>query len=125
MRRGGIGARVRGRQAALAAGRRPDLSRFTESAEPTLAVAPARPLEDWPAIESVHPTWWQVSRLEVRDGVGVRVLIAERRTEHDAFAVVVGQAHQCELRRWGDRRPPYVSHRPRLVVGGGIEDKST
>jgi hypothetical protein len=55
----------------------------------------------------------------------VRVLIAERRTEAEAFAVIMRQAHQCELRRWGDRRPPYVSHRPRLVVGGGIEDKST
>jgi hypothetical protein len=117
---------VRRRQAALAAGRRPDLSKWTEAPEePTVEVEPAQALEDWPAIVSVHPTWWHVSRLEVRPDGGVRVLIAERRTEAEAFAVIMRQAHQCELRRWGDRRPPYVSHRPRLVVGGGIEDKST
>lgn len=117
MRRGGASPQKR-IQAGRAASNRPDLSRFVvRDTEPRVEpVEPADTRTDWPAISGMHPTYWHVHRVEIVGGVRRLVLIAERRTEHDAFAIAAEQRHQCRVSRWSDRRAPYYSPRPPLVV---------
>lgn len=76
-------------------------------------------LVDWPAIQSRHPTWWQVHRIELEGTERRLVLIAECRSEEAAFTVAAQQAAQVRITRWGSKQRPYESFRPPLmrVVG--------
>lgn len=108
--------RVRSRQAANAAANRPQLQTTPGiDDQPTPAIA-GRTLLTSPVIPTTHPTYWQVHRVESRAGVQDFVLIAECRTEADAFRVTDAEAWQCRIRRWGSRLPPYISYRPVRVV---------
>jgi hypothetical protein len=79
--------------------------------------APPAPRRDWPAISSAHPGWWQVHRVEVRGGARGFALIAEVRTEAEAFQVAATQASQVRITKWGDRQRPYFSpQRPRMLA---------
>ena len=90
----------------------PDLTKHLTTPEPEpLVKAPDR--ADWPAIQSTHPGWWQVHRVEqVATGLMRYVLIAECQSEDMAFRVVRQQLHQCRLTKWGDKRPAYFSPWP-------------
>jgi hypothetical protein len=102
--------RLRSRQAAKAAARRPDLSWVGPDLPPPRVHDPA-PRTDWPAIESRHPGWWLVQRVERHDDGVHLVLIAECRTEDEAFTVANRQASQVRISKWGSRLPPYYSPR--------------
>ena len=85
---------------------------------PDFDIPPPPPLTDWPEIQTRHRGWWQVHRIEIHPGhVRKAVLIAERRTEDEAFAVAAKQASRVRITKWGDKRRPYESFRPLLVVG--------
>ena len=82
---------------------------------------PRVPLVDAPRIESTHPNWWQVHRVEVCGLEKNYVLIAEVRTETEAFKVAAGQASQVRIRKWGAKAKDYLSpHDPLLVVTGTV-----
>jgi len=110
---------TRERAAARAANNRPDLSRYLP-VDPDPPRPPAAPvLEDWPRIESRHPTWWQVQRVEKRGDQTVWVLIAEVRSEDAAFRIAHRQKYQVRISKYGDRQKPYYSHRePKVVTNG-------
>ena len=81
------------------------------------------PKTDWPEIQSRHPGWWQVHRVEVPDSSTERrfVLIAELRTEDEAFNVASQQASQVRITKWGDKQKPYFSMRePRMRITGTV-----
>jgi len=81
-------------------------------------VPPAPPAcTDWPRIESRHPTWWQVHRVVLDGHERDFVLIAEVRTEEDAFKVAAVQASQVRIRKWGVK-PDYYSFQPPQRIGG-------
>lgn len=88
---------------------------------PVEEVPPETPRQwDWPAIQSRHPHWWQVHRIEVHGPERRLVLIAETRTEDEAFRVAAAQASQVRLTKWGSRERPYETpHRDPLVVVTG------
>ena len=49
------------------------------------------------------------------------MLIAEVRTENEAFKVAAGQASQVRIRKWGAKAKDYLSpHEPLLVVTGTV-----
>jgi len=79
--------------------------------------APPLALKDWPEIESRHPSWWQVHRIEVTAGQSERraVLIAETRTEDEAFRVAAQQFSQVRITKWGAKLKPYYSMREPLI----------
>lgn len=114
---GNLRRRVRQRQQADAMSRLLDLSKHVGDCQDDRPPARAeRPRVDWPEIQSRHPGWWQVHRIELRQGVRVTVLIAEVRTEDEAFRVMDQQHSQTRISKWGSKLPPYVSHRDPLVV---------
>jgi hypothetical protein len=108
--------RARCRQAAAGASRLPDLSRFLDaSADDTPRPVEPEPRIEHPPIVERHPTWWQVSVLEVpRDGehIPYAILIAECRTENDGLQVMRRERWRTRLRKWGDRRPAHTSTEP-------------
>lgn len=110
--RGTPTGRQRARAQARAALNRPTLPAVPDA--PVRAPTPA--LRDWPRVPHRHDTWWQVSRVEVRDGVRVHVLVHETPDEERAFKVAYAQRSQAVITRWRDRRPPHVTPREPLVV---------
>lgn len=87
----------------------PDLSRHVTDQEPEPLPKPPT-LTDWPVIHTNHPYWWQVHRVVMgKDGSRGYQLIAECRSEDEAFRVASQQLHQCRITKWGDKRPPYFS----------------
>lgn len=103
--------RVRQRQTQRQTLDAPRITFTTDADAPTPRAEP--PLRDWPEIDSRHPGWWQVARVEVRPDGGVRyALIAECRTEDQAFSVAVHQASQVRITKWGSKLAPYTSMRP-------------
>ena len=108
--------RVRSRSAQRQQLNAPDLSRHVVDPVDDPAPTVVEP-RDWPAIESRHPAWWLVHRVEVApDGARRLVLIAECRTEDQAFAIAVHQASQVCITKHGSKLPPYYSHRsPRAI----------
>ena len=108
-----FGQRPRSRVIDLPLGKEPT----TPDPEPR---APA-PRKDWPRIISTHPNWWQVHRVEVCGLEKNYVLIAEVRTETEAFKVAAGQTSQVRIRKWGSKARDYLSpHEPLLVVTGTV-----
>jgi len=80
----------------------------------------APPQWDWPAVPSRHPHWWQVHRIEIHGTERRLVLIAEVRTETEAFRVAAAQMSQVRLTKWGSPARPYETpHRDPLVVVTG------
>lgn len=75
-------------------------------------------LHDWPRIQSRHPNWWQVHRIEHHGTEKRLVLLAECRSEDDAFKIAAQQVSQVRITKWGTKRP-YESYRPPLVVVEG------
>jgi hypothetical protein len=67
---------------------------------------------DWPEIQSRHPGWWQVHRVELDGDERRYVLIAEMRTEMDAFDVAAKQISQVRITKWGSRQPAHFSYHP-------------
>jgi hypothetical protein len=108
---GRILRRVRQRASAAGASNRPHLSRMGADF-PTPAPPP---LFDAAPILEAHPTWWQVHRIEVKDGADNPVLIAEFRDESDAFRFVATQLSRCRIRKWGSRVRDYVSMKSKRV----------
>jgi hypothetical protein len=110
MTMGSLWRRLRQRQQQGLALGRPDLT--THLSVPDEPLPPPPPLVDWPAIQSRHPAWWQVARVEVHGGLERRyVLIAEVRTEAEAFRVAYLQASQVRITKWGSKERPYESMR--------------
>jgi hypothetical protein len=104
-------ARVRQRASQRAALNRPRLSVDTSSTE-RVDVEQLRPQPervDWPAIVSRHPRWWQVERVERRQGRLSFVLVAECETEDAAMRAALRQASQARVWRRDERRPPWFS----------------
>ena len=95
---------------------RPDLTRHMTGPD-IPAPAQDQGLRDWPAIQSTHPAWWQVHRVEqVTPGLLRYVLIAETQTEAQAFSVAVRQLHQVRITKWGTKVRPYLTMRDPLIV---------
>ena len=92
---------------------------------PDFAIPAPPPRRDWPEIQTRHPAWWQVHRIEVdAQGVRVAVLIAEVRTEDEAFRVADRQLSQARVTKWGSkqqpfytRREPKMQHQPQTTDG--------
>ena len=104
-------------RAARAAANRPDLSKYRD--QPDVVVTPPTvEHRDWPAIQSQHPQWWQVHRVEEHDGQRVFVLIAEAEDETQAFKIALSQDSEACITKWNDRSPPYFTHRPPRRTGG-------
>lgn len=98
-----------------------DLPRGREPETPAEAFPKQPDLVDWPPIQSRHPNWWQLFRLE-QHGTELRpVLIAETRTEDEAFRIAAQQVSQVRLTKWGSKLQPYESYRPRMVITGTVE----
>lgn len=88
-------------------------------------VPPERPaLFDLPRIQSRHPNWWQVFRIEVHGLERRLVLIAECRTEDAAFRLAATQASQVRITKWGAKVRPYDSFRDPLVVIEGTVSRA-
>lgn len=83
---------------------------------PDVEIPPPAPLVDWPRIHSTHPNWWQVHRVEVCGLETNYVLIAEVRSEDEAFRVAAQQASQVRIRKWGSQERDYHSMRPPAMV---------
>ena len=97
-----------------------DLPKGREPETPAEAFPKQPDLVDWPPIQSRHPNWWQLFRLE-QHGTELRpVLIAETRTEDEAFRIAAQQQSQVRLTKW-DHPRPYESYRPRMVITGTVE----
>lgn len=64
-----------------------------------------------PEIPLEHPTWWLVRRAELNAQTHERtwVLIGQFRDEEDAMRFALREAWECEVTRWGDRRPVWRS----------------
>jgi hypothetical protein len=112
---GRIMRRVRQRANQRGALNRPDLSRY-KHLPPDPPAAPPPPLFDAEMIVEEHPTWWQVHRVEDRNGDRRAVLIGEFADETQAFLFVATQRSQCRIRKWGSRERPYFSMRDPLLV---------
>lgn len=109
-----LSARVKERARAAAALNRPQLNVHVvpDSAAPAQR-PPCQPVRsDWPPIRGLHPTWWQVERVELCHGQRRYVLIAQCRHEETAFAVADLQLSQVRITRYGDRQRPWLSFRP-------------
>ena len=120
---GGLRRRIRQRQQQAAPRR--DLTHHLEACEDDRRPASEPPPpSDWPVIQSRHPGWWQVHRIELRPG-GTRfaVLIAQVRTEAEAFRVVSQQASQARITKWGSKVPPYYSHRDPKVIADPLRQE--
>lgn len=92
----------------------PDTSRASAVEDPPQS--PPVALVDSPAIAESHPTWFQVHRIEVRNGDRRAVLIGEFRTERPAYLFAATQASQTRVRKWGSREVPFYSARPPRVI---------
>lgn len=110
-----IRRRVHQRAVQRAALNRPDLSRHFETPDPEPRPAPPVRM-DWPEVPNRQPHSWQVHRVELHDGVRTHVLIAQVRTEDEAFRVEAQQASQVCITKWGSKQPPYYSARPPKVI---------
>lgn len=105
------GERVRERQQRERALNRPR-SRPELVPDPPRYVPP--PLIERPPIISHHPAWWQVYRIELDPALDPprrAVLIAEVRTEDEAFKIATSERWQVRITKWGHRAPPFYSHR--------------
>jgi hypothetical protein len=120
---GSVFRRVRNRQRAAGSSRLPDLSKHIQCTCPAVDTCPVHapvpqppPPVDWPEVQTRHPSWWQVHRVEVHGLERRLVLVAEVRTEDEAFRVADQQASQARIHKWGSRERPYFTHRsPKLV----------
>lgn len=80
-------------------------------------------LVDWPRIASRHPHWWQVFRIEHHGFDRRYALIAEVRTEDEAFRVAAQQASQVRITKFPPKAQPYESFRaPLMVITGTVRE---
>jgi hypothetical protein len=100
-------------RAARGASNRPDLSAHLDAPDLPGLPPPVRQdvRQDWRVIPSRHPWWWQVHRVVHRDAGLDYELIAECRTEAEAFRVETFQESQVRITKWGSKTLPYFSPR--------------
>jgi hypothetical protein len=96
--------------------------------KPTTTPDPVPPPQperrDWPEIASRHPAWWQVHRIELHAGARRLALIAETRTEDEAFRVAALQVSKVRITKWGSKERPYESFaEPLVIVTGEVQVK--